>query len=145
MRTKQTCTHCLNDHTVSSISFLDDGRCAYCHEYERLSPQLDNFELLRERFRQKLKSPKAKGSHDVLVGISGGKDSTYVLHKLVQEYGQRVMTFTFDNGFMTDWSLQAVEELVKRFGVEHSVLKPPAQKLAGIYRRSLQLTGAPCM
>src|SRR5262249_5471159 len=54
----------------------------------------------------------------VLLLFSGGKDSTYVLHQLV-DLGLRVMTFTFDNGFISKTALRNVEEITSELGIEH--------------------------
>ena len=37
----------------------------------------------------------------VYVSFSGGKDSTYVLYKLVKEYRLKVKAYTLDNGFLS--------------------------------------------
>lgn len=50
-----------------------------------------------ERFQQA--GPNTEGAFDCLFMYSGGKDSTYMLDKFVNEYGKRVLAYTFDVPF----------------------------------------------
>jgi hypothetical protein len=47
-------------------------------------------------------APNSDGPYDCLLMFSGGKDSTYLLDKFVNEYGQRVLAYTFDVPFESD-------------------------------------------
>lgn len=138
------CKSCLNDQSVPTIEFNEEGVCSFCLEHRRLSEKLGDFKYLNELFLKKIKSKKGKKDHDVLMGISGGKDSTYVAHKLQNEYGLRVKTFTFNNGFMTKWSKDRIEKQIKDMNLDHSYITLPKEQLSAIYRSSIKVTGSPC-
>lgn len=55
---------------------------------------------------------KRAGEYDCLLGLSGGVDSSYALHKLLEE-GLRPLTFTVDNGYQTDLAQENVMKLVE--------------------------------
>ena len=143
--TRPACTRCLNDESVPGLTFDEAGLCAVCAEYERWRPRL---ETLRsgERWGQKLAHGRARasGEHDVVAGLSGGKDSTFVLHQLVKTYGLRVKVVTVLNGFMTDWARQNIEAQVAELGVDHVYVDPPQAMLAPLYTAALASTGGIC-
>ena len=70
--------------------------------------------LLRDR----LDRFRDVGKYDCLVGFSGGKDSSYVIYRLRSHYNARVLAFTWDNGFLTDYARDNINRLVKEFDLE---------------------------
>ena len=95
----KVCTRCVNDKTVKHIHFNKDGVCSFCEAYDSIKDKLHDYENLERLFLKKIKNTGHK--YDAAVGFSGGKDSTYVLYKLVKQYGLKVKAFTLDNGFMS--------------------------------------------
>ena len=57
--------------------------------------------------------------------LSGGKDSTYALGQLV-EMGLRVLTFTLDNGYISDEAKANIRRVTDALGVEHVFGSTPA-------------------
>jgi hypothetical protein len=82
--------------------------------------------------------------YDALAGLSGGKDSTFVLYQLAKVHGLRVLAFTIDNGFFNEWARGRVEEMVDKLDVDHLFLEVPKEILAPLYKMSIMATGAPC-
>ncbi|MFI5781326.1 hypothetical protein [Nocardia sp. NPDC051570] len=61
---------------------------------------LDNYNYTKSVFDDFRKSaPDRDAEYDCLFMYSGGKDSTYMLDKFVNEYGKRVLAYTFDVPF----------------------------------------------
>jgi hypothetical protein len=141
---KQVCSRCLNDTFVPGITFSDEGLCSICREYEKWQERLDDFEALETLWLKRLEDCKGKGTYDVVLGVSGGKDSTYVLSKLVNKYKLKVLTFTIDNGFLNDWGRERIHSVTDFLGVDHCFVPVEQKNLAAFYRYSIQLTGAPC-
>jgi len=142
--TKQVCTRCINDILVPGISFDDEGVCSVCREYEKWDEKLNNFESLEKIWLERLEQNRGKGKYDILLGISGGKDSTFVLYKLLKEYNLNVLTFTVENGFLTDWAREKIKTMVDYFGVDHKFVKIPEPILSAFYNYSINMSGAPC-
>lgn len=117
------CTRCILPDTFPGIVFDDEGVCNYCHRAlveEKLAAQRD---AARARFEQLLEEVRGRGTYDVLVGWSGGKDSTYILARLLKEFNVRVLAFTFDNGFVSKQAFRNMEKLSDSLGVDHIIYK----------------------
>jgi hypothetical protein len=73
--------------------------CNLCR-MELAGELLANFRYTNEVFRAfEGAGPNPDGPFDCLFMYSGGKDSTYLLDKYVNEYGKRVVAYTFDVPF----------------------------------------------
>jgi ATP-utilizing enzymes of the PP-loop superfamily len=138
------CTKCVNDSSVSGIAFDDKGICSYCASYEVIKDALRDYTGLKKLWTERLEHYRGKGDYDALIGLSGGKDSTYVLYQLVHTYGLKVRAFTADNGFLTDLARERVDAIVKELKVDHSYITPDRSDLGPLYLLSIKLTGAPC-
>lgn len=140
MSTKvKSCSKCILDENITGVKIGTDGVCNYCSDFIPFSPY-ENNELLRL-----LKRVKKKGRiYDALVPISGGKDSTYVLYLAVKKYKLNVLTFTFDNGFMSDLAKKNIESSVKNCGVDHIWVKHDFKLINELYRTTLIYSGEIC-
>lgn len=116
------CARCVMDTTDQNISFDDDGVCDHCYTFDtKIKPSWDFGEkgraalhLLVEQIR---KSGKNK-EFDCILGLSGGLDSSYMLHMLVQEFGLRPLVFHVDGGWNTDISVKNIQVLVDKLGLD---------------------------
>lgn len=126
-RKYQVCNCCVMDTSDEDISFDEKGVCGWCNEYkERIEPGW-NHGIGHEKELQDLidsikKSGKTK-QYDCILGLSGGVDSTYMLHLAVKEWGLRPFVFHIDAG----WDLPVAEKnilrVTKKLGVELHVEK----------------------
>lgn len=110
--------------------------CAVCRRFEQERDKVSSYfgtmhDLARllEQARQ-----SSRGSHDTLMLLSGGKDSTYALCKIV-EMGARPLVFMFDNGFIADQAKVNVRRVVEQLGLELVIGETPA--MPGIFAESL--------
>ena len=53
----------------------------------------------KEIFESLINEYRGKGDYDCIVPFSGGKDSTYVLYKVVKEHNLKPLVISFDHGF----------------------------------------------
>lgn len=113
------CVRCILPEQYPRISFDEEGVCSYCRAYERRwrnwNPRDGEAEFLRFVESARKRNPK----YSAVVGISGGKDSTYTLHMLVKHYGLNVIAFTYDNGFFPSGAKENIDKIVKKLNVEH--------------------------
>lgn len=113
-RKYQICKCCVMDTTDEDIVFDKNGVCMRCNEYkERILPEW-NYGRGHEKecktlIRQIKNSGKGK-KYDCILGLSGGLDSSYMLHLAVKEWGLRPFVFHIDAG----WNLPVAEENIKR-------------------------------
>lgn len=107
------CTKCvLPDHTPH-IVFDQEGVCNYCHTYQKFNYKGES-ELLKilDTFR------KTDGEYDCLVGLSGGRDSSYLLLKLVKDYGMKVLAVNYENPFTVPQAKANIEKATKALNVD---------------------------
>jgi hypothetical protein len=130
VRAYQICSRCVMDTTDPWIRFDPKGYCNHCSDFltnrlavtayrsgERAPSASDSTELERMFARlRRQRSPEA--SHDVLVGVSGGVDSTQTA-LLAQQAGLRVLAVHMDNGWDTPIALQNVYQLAQISGIDY--------------------------
>ncbi len=78
---------------------LDDRQVCNLCNLDVAEEILANFRYTSEVFAGFQQAPPGAGEYDCLFMYSGGKDSTYMLDKFVNEYGKRVLSYTFDVPF----------------------------------------------
>lgn len=126
------CHKCVMDKSAEEITFDENGVCNFCHAMQR------ELSLLDERDWQKIHREierVGKGKkYDCLIGLSGGVDSSYTLHKAVQ-MGLRPLCFSVDNG----WNDPKADENIMRL-VES--LKVPFYRYTIDTRRFKELQAA---
>ena len=137
--TEKKCSKCLLTDNIEGVSIGEDDVCNYCSEYTPFKPYGE--ETLLKIFK---KAQSKKKTYDALVPISGGKDSTYVLYLAVKKYGLKVLTYTFDNGFMCELAIKNIENAVKTCGVDHIWVKHDTKFLDELYRTALINSGEIC-
>lgn len=113
-RPYQICKCCVMDTTDEDIVFDENGICMRCNEYkERIEEEWNHGKghekELQELIAQIKKSGEGK-KYDCILGLSGGLDSTYMLHLAVKEWGLRPFVFHIDAG----WNLTVAEKNIKR-------------------------------
>ncbi len=108
------CTKCILPETMPYIRFNDDGVCSYCLHYKK-APKYNR------KYLEKLlsKHRKNNGEPDCVIAVSGGRDSCYGLHLLVNEYGMNPLAFTYDWGMVTDISRRNQSRMCSQLGIEH--------------------------
>lgn len=139
------CRRCMNDGSVRKIRFDSDGVCNYCRSYQKIESRLNDYETLEELFRERIDRIKGKHAYDAAVGLSGGKDSTFVLYQLIHRYNLKVKTFTLHNGFLSDAARENIDKTVKDFGVEHEYITFDNAILQKFYRYSMKKWLVPCI
>ena len=144
MRNNQECTRCVNDKTVKHISFNSEGVCSFCTSYETDYDKLHDYKNLEKLFLTKL-NPSGDYDYDCAVGFSGGKDSTYVLYKLVKEYKLKVIAYTLDNGFLSSEAKEKIDRIINELGVEHEYVECDTDLLKRTYKHIVSHYLSPCI
>lgn len=139
------CSICLNDKTVKNIKFNKNGVCNFCEKYLSEYEKWHDFENLKEIFDKKIENIKGKYTYDVCIPFSGGKDSTYVLYKMIKDYDLKIKTFTLDNGFLSDEAKEKINKLVKEFNVDHEYVTIDEKLMKDIYHYMVGKYLSPCL
>ena len=113
-RPYQICTCCVMDTTDEEISFDSNGVCMRCNEYKtRIEPTWNHGKGHEKELNELITAIKKSGEgkkYDCILGLSGGLDSSYMLHLAVKEWGLRPFVFHIDAG----WNLPVAEENIKK-------------------------------
>ena len=111
------CTKCILPETMPYIKFDSKGVCNYCNNYKLRNipkPKEDLFKLV-EPYRK-------KNEPDCIVPFSGGRDSCYGLHLIVNELKMNPITYTYDWGMVTDLGRRNISRVCAELGVENIII-----------------------
>lgn len=114
------CTRCVLDNTVADIWYDASGECKYCKihdELEKRHPLGDEMQRYLEARVDAIKKAGKGKPYDCIVGVSGGRDSTYTL-LVAKKLGLRPLAVHFDNGWNTDTSVKNIRNACERLQVE---------------------------
>ena len=118
----QVCTNCVMDTSDPSIQFDENGICDHCHGFQRdVKPYWFPNETGRQILQQKVEKIKKDGEEkefNCIMGMSGGLDSSFLLHNVVKEYGLRPLVFHVDAGWNTDIAVNNIQVLVEKLGLD---------------------------
>ncbi len=127
------CTRCILPETMPYIAFDEDGVCNYCHHYKVRNnprPKEELFELVKPYRR-------AEGN-ECVVPFSGGRDSCYALHLIVNELEMRPVTYTYDWGMVTDLGRRNISRMSAELGVENIIVAADIRKKRDNIRKNLR-------
>jgi len=99
------------DDTVKGITFNGKGECTFCKIHDDLEnkfPLNDETPQKLEKLVAQIKSDGRGKEYDCVLGVSGGRDSTYTLYKAV-ELGLRPLAVHFDNGWNSEIAVQNIK------------------------------------
>ncbi len=125
--TYRVCSHCVMDTTDENIIFNDDGVCSRCEEYEqRIVKWWNHGKGHEDELNKILSEVKQAGEskpYDCILGLSGGLDSSYLLHLAVKEWGLRPFVFHVDAGWNLSVAESNVQKLCGKLGVKLHIEK----------------------
>ena len=114
------CSRCLYDEHTPAISFDADGVCSYCHVHDRLDaehPTGPEGDAILRRTADRIRRQGRGKPFDVVVGISGGCDSSFLVYK-AKELGLRPLAVHFDNTWNSTTAVENIHNVLKALDVE---------------------------
>ncbi|MDA8090599.1 MAG: hypothetical protein M0Z61_10345 [Nitrospiraceae bacterium] len=132
------CTCCVLPDTFPGIRFDSDGVCNYCEDHR----QEKEDEELRNRYRQKFEGlleklrSGAKRPYDAIMAYSGGKDSSYSMKMLKEQFGLKILSVTFDHGFVSEQVRQNIRRVTAALNIDQMTISPGRESLCDAFRRS---------
>ena len=116
----RVCARCVCDTTIPGIRFDERGVCQFCKihdELERQFPQGDMGQQLLSPLVDRIKAKGKNQTYDCVVGVSGGRDSTYTLYTAVR-LGLRPLAVHFDNGWNSEIGVSNLKNATTRLDVD---------------------------
>lgn len=112
------CVKCGIESTHPNIVFNTYGLCNMCITYESFKERANEYFRPMNELKKIFEDHASESEYDCLMLLSGGKDSTYALYRLVKEFKLRVLVFTFDNGFISQKAKDNMRYICTTLGVE---------------------------
>lgn len=120
-RVYRVCANCVMDTSDQRIVFDEQGVCDHCNDFIRNTMPnwhpdvIGRAEL--ERTAGEIRRTGKGREYDSILGLSGGIDSSYMLHFVVRELGLRPLVFHVDGGWNSEFGVHNIEVLINKLGL----------------------------
>ena len=111
------CKNCVMDTSDPSIKFDKKGICSHCNQY--YSQTLPAWQKLLSNkksllnLKNNIKSRVPSGNeYDCIIGLSGGIDSSYLVHLVVKKLCLKPLVFHVDAGWNSNIASNNIEKLI---------------------------------
>lgn len=116
------CTNCVMDSSDSKITFDEKGVCDHCNDfYTNIAVHWHTGDKGRAELDTIVRKIKREGEgkdFDCILGMSGGVDSSYLLHLAVTELGLRPLVFHVDGGWNSEIAVNNIQVMVDKLGLD---------------------------
>jgi N-acetyl sugar amidotransferase len=110
------------DTSDSRIKFDSNGLCDHCNDfYKNVKPNWNVNEKSRNdlvKIIEKIKNEGKGNEFDCILGLSGGVDSSYMLHIAVKEFGLRPLVFHVDGGWNSELAVHNIQMMVDKLDLD---------------------------
>lgn len=119
---ERVCRFCVMDDSNPAIVFDASGQCNCCrdaitrrpHEWWPNAAGSARLDALAERLRK-----EGRGRpYDVMVGLSGGIDSAYLVHLIKTRYDLRMLAVHVDGGWNSEAAVRNIELIVRKLDID---------------------------
>lgn len=134
------CTKCVYPSvTATALTFDENGVCSGCRVHE----QKKNIDWSQRMgwLRDLVSEYRSQNNYDILIPVSGGKDSYYQVHVAVHELGLKPLLVTYHgNNYLpeAEYNLQRMREV---FDCDHIIVRPSTPVLIKMNRIGFRLQG----
>lgn len=117
----QMCTRCVMDTSDPIITFDAHGVCNHCTQFlevrakHQFNPEKSEQEL--DALIAQIKKDGADNEYDVILGLSGGVDSSYVAY-LAHKKGLRILAIHLDNGWNAEAANHNIKVVADKLGID---------------------------
>jgi N-acetyl sugar amidotransferase len=142
-REYRICTRGIWDTTVPGITFDENGVSNYakmfdnlCEVYSRGEKGKLYWENVVNKIREKGKGKK----YDCVIGVSGGTDSSYLMHIAKKEYGLRPLAVNLDNGWSSEIAVQNIKKVTKALDIDLETFVIDYEEVKSVLRAYMKAT-----
>ena len=132
------CTKCVMPDTKPDLHFDEEGVCDACRSQESKNSEI-NWEKREEEFLELVKKYKTHPDYDCIIGVSGGKDSTYQVIK-AKELGLNPLCICFEPTIPTKIGRKNLENL-NNLGIDLIHIKRNPIVYKKLAREAFERTG----
>jgi N-acetyl sugar amidotransferase len=110
------------DTSDSRITFDENGVCDHCNDfYQNVQPTWYTDDRGKHQLAKIVEDIKQDGrsrDFECILGLSGGVDSSYMLHLAVNEFGLRPLVFHVDGGWNSELATHNINVLIDKLGLD---------------------------
>jgi len=120
------CRRCGISSFYPVVDFDQTGTCNMCREYDSYRDRAQSYFRTLPELKEKLTRDIGTEDqpYDCVMLLSGGKDSTYALCRLV-DLGIKVFALTLDNGYLSNGAIENIRKVVTDINVDHEFVSTP--------------------
>lgn len=138
-RFSKRCENCAASDKMLPLN--SENLCAECAVGKKVSQQKSiNFIQEKDKLENLLTQYQGQGrkDYDALVLYSGGKDSSYMIKKIKNEFPKlRMLALSIDNGFISPVAKENIDYLIPKLNVDHVFVKPRKEIYIKLFRYAL--------
>ena len=115
------CKKCVSDTSIKSLVLDLNGICQFCKIHDEMEKEypLDDGSFKRLiKISNKIKIAGKNKKYDCIVGVSGGKDSSYLLYIVKKKLNLRPLAVHYDNGFDSETSVSNILNICEKLNVD---------------------------
>jgi N-acetyl sugar amidotransferase len=118
----QMCTRCIYDTKVPRITFNQKGVCSYCELSDNLIEMYDTGRDAGQNELNtiigKIKKDGKNKKYDCVIGVSGGTDSSFMMHIAVKEWGLRPLAVHYDNTWNSSIATENIKKVANKLKID---------------------------
>ncbi|MGI9318790.1 MAG: amino acid adenylation domain-containing protein, partial [bacterium] len=137
------CVICGLASNYPGVSFDHHGKCNHCHDFDSYRDLATGYFRSTQELQALLteRSNSKRGQYDLMMLLSGGKDSTYALYQICK-MGLSVFALTLDNGYISEGAKANIRRSVADLGIGHQFITTDAMNV--IFADSLDKHSSVC-
>jgi len=131
------CTYC--SVAATPVTFDENGVCSGCRVAEQ--KKKINWEERWKMLEELVDEYRSTGDYDILIPVSGGKDSYFQTHVAVKKLGLKALLVTYHgNNYLPEgeYNLNRMREV---FDCDHIIVRPSVDTLVKMNRIGFKLQG----
>lgn len=135
------CTRCIYDSSVAGISFDAQGVCSACALHDEMAREYPLGDLGTQKLHAIADEIRAAGRgrpYDLVIGVSGGCDSSYMLHLAKKELNLRPLAVHFDNTWNSTVAVENIETMLRALDIDLYTYVVDNEEYDDIYRAFLE-------
>jgi N-acetyl sugar amidotransferase len=124
---------------ATPLTFDDAGVCSGCRVHEQIG-RIDwdrRWQLLVDL----VKGYRSSGNYDVVIGVSGGKDSYFQTHTAVKRLGLKPLLVTYHGNNYLPEGEEDLHRMRECFDCDHVIVRPGVDVLVKMNRIGFRLQG----
>ena len=118
---KKECIRCLFNDTAPSLKLDKNNICQFCKMHDEMEndyPLNEFSEINLQKIADNIRLKGRNKKYDCVVGVSGGRDSSYLLYIVKNKMNLRPLAVHYDNGFNSEVSVSNILKLCEKLNVD---------------------------